>query len=64
MVVVGSWCPSKASISLNLDWDALGLAPRTVASAPAIDGMQAAIEHVSLSNISIPPGKGIILVLQ
>jgi len=66
MIIVASWASEKRSISLAIDWNALGLDPsRTNIFAPEIKRFQEKTENIkSLRNIEIEPEKGLVLIME
>ena len=66
LVAVASWAATTSSITLDIHWETLGLAPGTVISvtAPAIEGFQPARSWGVGDSIDVAPGKGWMLILQ
>lgn len=65
LVCVASWAPESVSCGLAVDWEALGLDPRTVTiEAPGITGMQAASALAPEDRLPLEPGGGAILILR
>lgn len=66
LVAVASWATSNISFALDVNWDTLRLNSTCVLTirVPAISGLQ----HESIwplgSRITVPPGQGILLVLE
>ncbi len=64
-IAVASWASEPVTVSLEIDWFAIGLEARaTRVSAPKIGMFQEALSPVSLTELPIDPGKGWILVLK
>ncbi|MFC1545629.1 glycoside hydrolase domain-containing protein [Gemmatimonadota bacterium] len=65
MVSIASWADRPVDVSLDIDWEALGLDPgRTRVSAPAIDGFQEAAVFAHSGTIPVEPGRGWLLILD
>ncbi len=65
LVAIASWAKEPAKVKLDVDWNALGLDPRsTDLSAPAIEGIQEAKDFQWSGEIPVEPGKGWLLVLK
>lgn len=57
LIALGSWAEGPAEAKLDLDWDALGLDPRTaVLRAPAVAGLQEAREYGVADPITVDGG--------
>lgn len=64
-IAVASWAPETVTVTLDLDWAAVGLAPdKATLSIPEIPIFQAASKDVSLDAVTIEPDKGWILVIE
>jgi len=65
MVVLASWADSKRTVSIDIDWEAIGLDSNGVTiSQPAIKGFQSGKKSVSLGNITIKPRKGVVFIIE
>ena len=65
LVSLASWSKEPVSISLNIDWSALGQEAKTSKlRAPAIPGFQQAKTFSPADKILVEPGKGWLLILQ
>ena len=66
LVAVASWAAASTSVTLAIDWTALGLAPGAVKTlvAPAIPNFQAAASFGVADHIVVPPAKGWLLVVE
>lgn len=65
LISIASWASASTSVTLNIDWQALGLNPaRVEVMAPAIEGMQAQQGLNINEPLSTEKGKGIILIIQ
>ena len=70
VIVVGSWCTSRAAPFLMLNWTALGLEEASsVVETPAIAGWQAAAPTFVATDLvtkplDIPPQNGVLLVVR
>ncbi len=65
MVAVASWADADTSVSLDIDWERLGIDPKTASiEAPAIENFQAAHSYRVGEKIAIPKNKGMILILK
>jgi len=64
IIAVAGWGPDEIRVALQVDWNVLGLDPKHVrASVPAIPGYQDEQDVVSLDNLTIPAGKGYLIVI-
>lgn len=64
MVALASWAPDTVRVQLTAEWDRLGLDPaRVSARMPAIRDFQEGGEVDLTRPLTIPPGKGLIVVL-
>ncbi|GLQ98763.1 glycoside hydrolase domain-containing protein [Dyella mobilis] len=65
MIALASWAPGKTTVTLQVDWKALGLkSGQATLVAPAIAGFQPAATFKPGDAIPVEPGKGWLLVLQ
>lgn len=66
LVAVASWASSNSSITLDIAWGTLGLAPSSVrrVTAPSIAGFQEPRSWHVGDAIEVAPGKGWLLVLD
>ncbi|MBE1160925.1 glycoside hydrolase domain-containing protein [Dyella acidiphila] len=65
MIALASWAPATVRVKLQIDWRALGIAPRTATLvAPAVAGFQPAAQFKPDDAIAVEPGKGWLLILQ
>ena len=65
MIALGSWRSDDARVKLTIDWKALGMDPTTTRiRAPSIEKFQTAGNYAPGDDISIPGGRGIILILE
>ena len=65
IVVIGSWCSQAATVSVNVDWDELGLSSSTAtASVPAIPGLQEAAASLDLAKVNIKASSGLVFLLK
>jgi hypothetical protein len=65
LISLASWAPEPLSCRLSIDWQALGLDPKTAKlSAPPIEGFQRAASFSPSSEIPLEPGKGWLLILD
>jgi hypothetical protein len=63
IIAVAGWGPQDIQVSLHVDWNALGLNPnRCRVSMPAIPGFQDERATVSLDHLTIPAGRGYLIV--
>merc|ERR1712083_354175 len=61
VIVVATWSASAQAVTLELDWDAFGLAPSTKITAPKLDGLQDAA-NISLDSVPVRAKSGLILL--
>lgn len=65
LVAIASWAPTPVTIVPQVDWAALGLdSSRVTIMAPAIAGLQEARTLRVGEEVTIEPGKGILMVLR
>ena len=65
LISLATWEDSDAKISLNVDWKALGLDPSKVTlHAPAIENFQEEASWKSGDEITVPKGKGLLIIAQ
>jgi hypothetical protein len=65
IIAVAGWGPQDLQVSLHIDWKALGLNPkRCRVSIPSIPGFQDERTAVSLERLTIPAGKGYLIVID
>jgi hypothetical protein len=63
LLALASWAPHRTTVSLALDWKALGLDPKkTTFLAPAIEHFQPGAVFAPDSRIRVNPGKGWLLI--
>jgi len=65
LVAIASWADTDTKIKLNIDWKALGIDPaKARITAPAIKSFQAGAKFAAGDEITVPKGKGWLLVLE
>ena len=65
LIAIASWAKQTTSIQLQIDWNKLGLDPKLVKiTAPALENFQDANSFSPTQSISVPPGKGYLLILE
>ena len=65
LVSIASWAPERVNCRLSIDWEPLGLDPKTARiSAPAIEGFQNSASFFPSSDIPFEPGKGWLLLVE
>ena len=65
LIAIASWAKQAANIRLQIDWQKLGIDPhRAKLTAPAIDAFQNANSFSPDRDISVPSGRGYLLVLE
>jgi hypothetical protein len=65
MIALGSWDGADRAVRLAIDWKALGLDPARVRlRAPAIDQFQDARSWRVSDPITVPGGKGLLLLVE
>lgn len=65
LVAIASWAENDVKITLNIDWDKLGIDPQKAEiMAPAIHDFQSAASLNAQSEILVPKGKGLIIVIK
>jgi hypothetical protein len=65
LISIGSWAPQDISVSLSIDWGALGIDPAgAMLTAPEVSGFQRAARFKPGAPIPVPKGKGWLLALS
>ncbi len=65
LISLATWEDSDAKVSLDIDWTALGLDPSKVTlHAPAIEGFQTEATWKPGDIITVPQGKGLLIVAE
>ncbi len=65
LISLATWEDSDAKVSLDIDWTALGLDPSKVTlHAPAIEGFQTEAAWKPGDIITVPQGKGLLIVAE
>jgi hypothetical protein len=65
IIAVAGWGDKELTFGLKLDWKALGYEPsRCTLTIPAIDTFQEARALSSLEHVTIPPGRGYLIVIE
>jgi hypothetical protein len=64
-VAIASWTQQKVSLSLEIDWTALGLAPKRASLwVPPCNGLQDELVYAPGSAIQVMPNQGVFLILD
>jgi hypothetical protein len=65
LIALGSWAPEPVHVSLQVNWEALGLDPTGCRlMAPPIKRFQRAARFDPAGRIPVPAGKGWLLILH
>ncbi len=65
MVSIASWADTPVEVSLDIDWEALGLDPeQVIISAPAIENFQDSGIFGPFEAIPVEPGRGWLLIID
>ncbi len=65
IIAVAGWGPDDIACALQVDWKALGLDPQQCRlTMPAIPGFQEERKNVALDRLTIPAGKGYLIMAQ
>ena len=65
MIALGNWSAADVPVTLTIDWSALGVDPSRVRlRAPAVEGFQSAGSWVPGSTLTVPGGKGVVLLVE
>jgi len=65
MIALGNWSATDVSVTLAIDWSALGLDPSRVRlRAPAVEAFQSAGTWAPGDRITVPGGKGLVLLVE
>jgi hypothetical protein len=63
LIALASWSNEDETVSVAVDWNALGVAPGVSADAPAVEGLQAAAK-VDLSQVQVPANQGLFVIVR
>ena len=63
LIALASWSDDAETVSVAVDWNALGVAPGVHAHAPAVEGLQAAAK-VDLSQVRVPANQGLFVIVR
>lgn len=65
LVALASWANAPATVRLTVDWKSLGIDPaRARLRAPAVSQFQDAVIFAAGDAITVPPGRGLMLVIE
>jgi len=65
LISIASWAKQTTSVRLQIDWKALGLDPDKVTiTSPSLEGFQDAGSYAHTQSISVPAGKGYLLLVE
>ncbi|TKC08269.1 hypothetical protein FA048_14020 [Pedobacter polaris] len=65
LVAIASWADNDTKITLNIDWSKLGIDPaKAVITVPEVHSFQASTTLNVQSEIIIPKGKGLLIVIK
>ena len=65
LISLATWEDSDAKVTLDVDWQALGLDPsKVILHAPAIEGFQAEASWKPGDEITVPKGKGLLIIAR
>lgn len=65
LVAIASWADNDTKVSLNIDWKKLGIDPAKASIvAPAVENFQEPLQLNAQSEINIPKGKGLLLIIK
>lgn len=65
LIALATWEDTDATVTLSIDWNALGLDPAKVTlHAPAIDGFQEAASWKPGDPVTVPKGKGLLIIAE
>jgi len=65
IIAVAGWGEQDVSCALALDWEKIGIDPaECTVSIPAIPGFQEGRQDVMLASLTIPAGKGFLIVVE
>ncbi|MFA6276068.1 MAG: glycoside hydrolase domain-containing protein [Pedobacter sp.] len=65
LVSIASWADNDVKITLNIDWNKLGIDPtKAVITVPEVEDFQTSSSLTAQSEISILKGKGLLLVIK
>lgn len=65
LISLATWEDGDAKVSLSIDWNALGLDPATATlHAPAINGFQTESTWKPGDEITVPKGKGLLIIVE
>lgn len=65
LISLATWEAADAAVKLSIDWDRLGLDPAKVSlHAPAIEGFQEEQNWKPGESITVPEGKGLLIIIE
>lgn len=65
MLALASWSKGKSNVSIDVDWEKLGMDPsKVVVRQPVVKGFQKGKKSVALNGIKIAPKKGVVLIID
>lgn len=65
LIAYASWAKNDVQVTLHIDWNRIGMAPDQVKiTAPAMENFQQEREYSTLENITVPVGKGGIILIR
>ncbi|MBP1691848.1 MAG: hypothetical protein H6Q32_1200, partial [Bacteroidetes bacterium] len=65
IIAVAGWGPRDLVCDLRIDWKGLGLNPQSCrVTVPPISGFQEGQRNVPLERLTIPAGKGYLILLE
>lgn len=64
LIAVASWAENDVDVELDIDWDALGIKPRSLMATPAIPDYQDEQTLRVKDTLTIPKGKGFLIVIK
>lgn len=65
LIALATWEDTDATVTLSIDWKALGLDPaKATLYAPAIDGFQEATSWKPGDAVTVPKGKGLLIIAE
>lgn len=64
LIAVASWAENDVDVQLEIDWNALGIKPRSLMQIPAIPDYQEEQTLRVKDTLTIPKGKGFLIVIK
>ncbi len=65
LIAIASWAEQDVKVSLNIDWNKLGINPaKAIITIPEVQNFQTKASLTAQSEIDVPKGKGLLIVVK